>query len=146
MPISKTKKITGENPTDGKIVVTAQQTRFVEIDDPSSKDIDIRDLSIAIGGRDIVDHTKLVIKAGLRYAFVGRNGLGKSTVLKALAERRIPGVASNLRILLLGQTLIEDGHESESIGPPQSQTVIEHVMTSDKLRLRLLKDANCKYV
>lgn len=141
MPPSKTKKSEQDQSSDGKIVVTAQQSRFHEIDDPSSKDIEINDLSILVGKREILQHTRLVLKSGLRYVFVGRNGLGKSTVLKALAERRVPGIAPNLRMLLLDQTMIEKSQKDSLVHGKQGASVLEDVVASDRLRQRLLDDS-----
>jgi len=142
MPTARTKKADSSSAPEGTIVVTAQQ-RFHEIDDPASKDIDVNDLTISIGQRVIVQNTRLVLKTGLRYVFVGRNGLGKSTVLKALAERKMPGVPPNLRVLLLDQTLIEERRKEydQPEQAAQSVSVLEHVASSDKRRQRLLRDS-----
>lgn len=133
---------------NSKIVVTAQQTRFHEVEDSSSKDIDIGDLTVSIGKREILSHTRLVLKAGLRYALVGRNGTGKSTVLKALASRKIPGVPSNIRMLLLDQTSLEENHAAFGTGAAEDVSdkdrqvsVIEHVASSDKLRQRIVEES-----
>lgn len=143
MPISKSKKADTDAATEPKIIVTAQQSRFHEIDDPESKDIEINDLSITVGTREILQHTRLVLKAGLRYVFLGRNGLGKSTVLKALAERRVPGIATNVRMLLLDQTMVENAQKENTILTEDGKdaSVLENVVASDRLRQRLLDDA-----
>lgn len=143
MPTPKSKKADAEPVPEGAIVVTAQQSRFHELDDSAAKDVDVGDLSINVGRREILQHTRLVLKAGLRYVFVGRNGLGKSTVLKALAERRIPGIAPNIRILLLDQTIVEQSQKemlaSKTGGKVSS--VLESVVGNDKLRQRLVEDS-----
>lgn len=141
MPVSKTKKAEQDTSNDGKIVVTAQQSRFHEVDDPSSTDIDINNLTIVIGKREILQQTRLVLKSGIRYVFVGRNGLGKSTVLKALADRHMPGIAPNLRMLLLDQTMIEKSQKDSLLEGKQSASVLENVVASDRLRQRLLDDS-----
>lgn len=144
---SKSKKATVEQGADDSgIVVTNQQSRFhVDADDaPTSKEVDVRDLTISVGGREIVDHVHLLLKEGGRYALVGRNGLGKSTIMKALAERRIPGVPSNLRVLLLGQTRSSTDENEGPEGTNTNQTVIEYVVKSDKRRERLLRESNGK--
>jgi ATP-binding cassette, subfamily F, member 3 len=130
--------------TDCGIVVTAQQSRFhtEAIEAPTSKDIDIKDLTIAIGGLEILDHAHLKIQDGKHYVFHGRNGTGKSTLLRALAERRIPGIASNLRILLLGQTRITSDIEGDLPGSQDApQSVLEHVTRSDVKREKALKES-----
>ena len=48
-------------------------------------DISIRALRMARGGRDVVTQLDLEIKAGSRVAIVGASGVGKSTVLQAIA-------------------------------------------------------------
>lgn len=144
MPVPRVKKTDTEPVPEGAIVVTAQQSRFHELDDSAAKDIDVGNLSINVGRREILQSTRLVLKAGLRYVFVGRNGLGKSTVLKALAERRIPGIAPNIRILLLDQTIIEQSQKemlaSKSGGKVSS--VLESVVGNDKIRQRLVEDSS----
>jgi hypothetical protein len=59
-----------------------------------------------------------------------------------LSEKSIPGVAWNLRILLLGQTR-EVGLD-ELVGglEVKEETVLEHVVRSDAVRERLLAEAD----
>ena len=76
MPVAKVKNFEPELARDGKIIVTAQQSRFHDLDNSVSKDIDMGDVCISVGKRPILQHTRLVLKAGLCYVFVGRNGLG----------------------------------------------------------------------
>jgi ATP-binding cassette, subfamily F, member 3 len=133
---------------DGGIVVTSQQSRFhaEAIDAPSLKDIDIKDLTISIGGLEILDHARLQLQNDTHYVFHGRNGLGKSTVLKALADKLIPGVPSNLRILLLGQTRVSSFSEEDEPGSRGAkQTVLEYVTRSDAVRERALKESKRTY-
>jgi ATPase subunit of ABC transporter with duplicated ATPase domains len=80
------------------------------------------------------------------YVLVGRNGEGKSTLLKAIADKQIPGLAWNLRVLLLGQT-----HEmgvDEMVGglTVTEETVLQHVVRSDKLRERYRREADCEFL
>lgn len=142
MPIAKAKKLEAEPEQASKIIVTAQQSRFHETDDSALKDIDIKDLTINIGNKAILQHTRLVLKAGLRYVFVGRNGLGKSTVLKALAERRIPGISPDIRILLLDQTMLEQNQKHMLLShEAEKKSVLSNVVANDRVRQRLLDDS-----
>ncbi|TRX98123.1 hypothetical protein FHL15_000768 [Xylaria flabelliformis] len=59
-------------------------------------------------GTEILDNATLRLKAGQRYALVGRNGSGKSTLLKAIAQKLIPGIPEETRIVILQQTDAED--------------------------------------
>ncbi|KAK5273733.1 hypothetical protein LTR96_000333 [Exophiala xenobiotica] len=135
----------GASAVDGTLMVTSQQSRFHvdAVDAPTSKDIDVKDLSLSIGGRDLLDHAHLRILEGGHYVLAGRNGTGKSSLLRALAERRVPGVPSNLRLLLLGQTRVSsDALTESSESQDLSQTVLDHVTKSDKRRESALRDAN----
>lgn len=127
---------------DEGIVVTSQQSRFhtESVDAPTLKEIDIKDLTISVGGQELLDHANLRIQDGVHYVFHGRNGTGKSTVLRALAERRIPGVASNLRLLLLGQTRISSDLEGDRSDQAPEQSVLDYVTRSDVKRERALRD------
>lgn len=130
---------------DGALVVTSQQSRFhVDATDaPTSKDIDVKDLSLSIGGRDLLDHAHLRIMEGVHYVLAGRNGTGKSSLLRALAERRVPGVPGNLRLLLLGQTRVSSDALTDPVEVEDlSQTVLEHVIKSDQRRERALRNVN----
>lgn len=130
---------------DGAIVVTSQQSRFHvdAVNAPTWKDIDVKDLSLAVGGRELLDHAHLRILEGVHYVLAGRNGTGKSSLLRALAERRVPGIPSNIRILLLGQTRLSSDAVSEPAQTESlSQTVLEHVTRSDHRRERALKASN----
>jgi ABC-type transporter Mla maintaining outer membrane lipid asymmetry ATPase subunit MlaF len=42
--------------------------------------IDVRDLSISIGGREILAHAELKLHENVHYVLAGRNGVGKSSM------------------------------------------------------------------
>lgn len=125
--------------------MTTQQSRFhADANDaPESKEVDIKDLTLSISKLEILSHAHLRLREGVHYVFGGRNGTGKSTLLKALAEQRIPGIPPNLRVLLLGQTRIDsdDGVERDlNSHVVEAQTVLQHVITSDMRRERALRE------
>jgi len=126
--------------------VTAQQSRYAAdaVDAPTSKEILIKDLTITVGQRELISRTTLHLVEGQKYVLVGRNGEGKTTMLKALAEKMIPGVPWNLRILLLGQT--RELSPEEAIGGLRIEevSVLQHVVRSDAVRERWLKEEKGK--
>ncbi|KAG6315271.1 hypothetical protein E4U44_001455 [Claviceps purpurea] len=63
-------------------------------------------------GLEILSDAKLLLKEGQRYALIGRNGTGKSTLLKAIAEKLIPGIPEGTRIALLQQSRLVDGDDN----------------------------------
>ena len=145
MPKPSKSAKSGAGLEDGGLVVTSQQSRYHvdAIDAPTLKDIDVKDLTLSIGGRELLDHAHLRLVQGVHYVLAGRNGTGKSSLLRALAERRVPGVPSNLRLLLLGQTRVSSDALTDPVEVEDlSRSVLEHVTKSDKRRERALKDAN----
>ncbi|KAF2472447.1 P-loop containing nucleoside triphosphate hydrolase protein [Lindgomyces ingoldianus] len=130
-----------EHPGGGHITVTAQQSRYAldAVDAPASKEILIKDLSISVANRELLSHALLHLVEGRHYVLVGRNGTGKSTLLKAIADGLIPGIPWSTRILLLGQT--RDTFEDELGGLKlEDETVLQHVVRSDRVRERYMRE------
>ncbi len=97
--------------------------------------LQIKDLTYRIAGRTLLDGISLTLPAGHHAGLIGRNGTGKSTLLKLIAgslqndggEIRMP---ANTRIGMLAQEA-PDGPES----------LLETVLAADKERARLLAEA-----
>jgi ATP-binding cassette subfamily F protein 3 len=68
----------------------------------------IKDLTISVSNRELLSRTTLHLVEARHYVLVGRNGTGKSTLLKAMGDGLIPGIPWSTRILLLGQTREDD--------------------------------------
>ncbi|KIW04402.1 uncharacterized protein PV09_04680 [Verruconis gallopava] len=129
-------------PADG-LQISAQQSRYAldAVDAPSSKEIWVKDLSISLGQKEILTRAELRFKERAHYVFVGRNGTGKTTIFKAIAEGRIPGIPWSTKVLLLGQTReigLEEGFGGLNI--VGGETVLEHVLRSDQEREKLVKE------
>ncbi|KAL8277263.1 hypothetical protein RQP46_010332 [Phenoliferia psychrophenolica] len=124
----------------GGIVATSQQSRFHAATLDSSLEVDLNDINISIGERDLITSSHLRLKQGVRYGLVGRNGSGKSTLLTAIADKLIPGLAPSIRILLLSQ--VEDSTRATSTadGGATKLTVLEHVVRGDKERLAAVEE------
>lgn len=54
-----------------------------------SKDIKIENFDIAFGDRVLLNSANLTLSYGRRYGLVGRNGIGKSTLLKLISSRSL---------------------------------------------------------
>jgi ATP-binding cassette subfamily F protein uup len=52
--------------------------------------IELRDVGMELGGRSLFENVSLNLKAGERLGIVGRNGLGKSTLLKIILRELAP--------------------------------------------------------
>ncbi|CAO2658364.1 Nn.00g060870.m01.CDS01 [Neocucurbitaria sp. VM-36] len=131
-------------PGGGHITVTAQQSRYAldAIDAPASKEILVKDLSISVANRELLSRTTLHLVESRHYVLVGRNGTGKSTLLKAVGDGLVPGIPWSTRILLLGQTREEAGMEDELQELfLNGETVLQHVVRSDRVRERYMREA-----
>ncbi|KAI0379770.1 P-loop containing nucleoside triphosphate hydrolase protein [Hypomontagnella monticulosa] len=118
------------------ILCTSKQTRF-NIGTPNYRELDVEGLNIIVTsgtkfstkgkgkakseGTEILNNAKLRLKAGQRYALIGRNGTGKSTLLKAIAEKLIPGIPEETRVVILQQTDAGDVNTDEEPVPKSSQ-------------------------
>ncbi|CCD56515.1 similar to ABC transporter [Botrytis cinerea T4] len=135
----------GESATT--ILCSCKQTRF-HIENPVYQELDIEGLNITVTssgksgvkskgkskaeGLEILSNASLKLKAGICYALIGRNGTGKSTLLKAIAEKLIPGIPVQTRISILQQTDAdskdtgdEGGNESEEKGGSKLSVLAE---------------------
>ena len=52
--------------------------------------LSLKDVSLAFGGPCVLDRVSLSVSKGLRAALTGRNGEGKSTLLKVIAGKLEP--------------------------------------------------------
>ncbi|XP_018832851.1 ABC transporter F family member 4 [Juglans regia] len=75
--------------------------------DANVKDVTIDNFSVSARGKELLKNTSVKISHGKRYGLVGPNGMGKSTLLKLLAWRKIP-VPKNIDVLLVEQEVVGD--------------------------------------
>ena len=78
----------------------------------------------------MLDGTAVVLNHGNRYGLIGRNGCGKSTLMKALGARAIPIPGG-----------IDTFHLKEEVEPSDTMTELDAVMSVDEERARLEKEA-----
>lgn len=80
-------------------------------------------------GMELLTGSTMDIVKGHKYALIGRNGVGKSTLLQRLAQKAIPGMPHDMRILLVRQQI--EGTDQSSL-----QTLVQ----ADQDRLALLQE------
>ena len=90
--------------------------------------IRLNDLTIGYGRRILLQHASATIPAGELVALVGRNGTGKSTLLRAIA-----GLGERL-----GGEIRLDGHSLETLSPQQLATTVSFV-TTERVRIPNLR-------
>ncbi|QLQ78422.1 hypothetical protein HG537_0A06690 [Torulaspora globosa] len=92
-----------------------------------SKDIHIDTFDLYVGdGQRILSDAQLTLSFGRRYGLVGQNGIGKSTLLRALARREL-NVPKHISILHVEQELRGD-----------ENTALQSVLDADVWRKQLL--------
>ncbi|KAA0718458.1 ATP-binding cassette sub-family F member 3 [Triplophysa tibetana] len=93
-----------------------------------SYDIRIENFDVSFGERCLLQGAEMSLASGRRYGLVGRNGLGKTTLLKMLASRSLH-VPSHISILHVEQEVAGD-----------ETTALQSVLESDIVREKLLKE------
>lgn len=93
-----------------------------------SRNIDLKRVNITVNANELLAGATLRLHDGRHYGLVGRNGVGKSTLLRRMALARIDGFPDYLLVLHVKQEI--DGDDTP---------VLEAVINSDKERLSLLK-------
>eukprot|EP00980_Cylindrotheca_fusiformis_P006966 scaffold1469_cov119-Cylindrotheca_fusiformis.AAC.10 len=92
--------------------------------------IHLPSVSLQFQGNELLVDSPMDILQGHRYGLVGRNGVGKSTLLRQLAAGAIPGIPQSMRILLVQQ----------QVQGRTDQTTLEALVEADIDRLLLLEE------
>lgn len=98
----------------------------------NEKDIHLRNITISLdNGTSLLDNGELKLAYNRRYGLVGKNGVGKTTLLKAIAAFEIEGMPRHHRILHLRQELTPSGGEI---------SVLDAVLEADVERNTLIEE------
>ncbi|CAM9559019.1 unnamed protein product [Chrysoparadoxa australica] len=114
--------------TGGKWGGRAKGGRGVQRQTWQPKDVHVEGVTLAYEGQDLLDRTTLKLTHGQRYGLVGLNGVGKTTLMRHIAQGRVPGFPQHLRCHLMNQELEEGVTES----------ALKVVKTSDSQHEQLL--------
>ena len=68
-------------------------------------DLILDSISLIIAGKTLLDNTAVKLVFGKKYGLVGRNGIGKTCLMNALARGEFPKMPQNLQILLVEQEI-----------------------------------------
>merc|ERR1712176_803505 len=98
--------------------------------DSSGKVVDIRieNFDLAYGSKVLLKNCNLVMAFGRRYGFVGRNGMGKTTLLRAISKRELY-IPTHITVLHVEQEVIGD-----------DTLAVDSVLEADTVRTSLLKE------
>lgn len=95
--------------------------------DTAVQDIRLDNFDLSFGERVLLETAQLSLVFGRRYGLVGRNGLGKSTLLRALATRQL-SIPSHVSVLHVEQEVVGD-----------ATTALQSVLECDERRHQLLR-------
>ncbi|KAJ9179114.1 hypothetical protein P3X46_010937 [Hevea brasiliensis] len=116
---------------DAFTVVIGSRASVLEGEDEADanvKDITIDNFSVSARGKELLKNASVKISHGKRYGLVGPNGMGKSTLLKLIAWRKIP-VPKNIDVLLVEQEVVGD-----------DKTALEAVVAANEELLKIRQE------
>lgn len=93
-----------------------------------SKDIHLTNIDVSFASNRILAGGTLTMAYGRRYGLIGRNGVGKSTLLRHIALREVP-IPTHISVLYVEQEIIGD-----------DTLAIESVLKADVWRHKLIED------
>ena len=94
------------------------------------RDVVIKGLSISAPAKPLLVNADVTLSHGRRYGLIGANGRGKSTLLRFLAARKLPGIPSTLDILLVEQ----------EVAASDTHSILADVLSADTHRATLLQE------
>ncbi|KAL0725633.1 hypothetical protein Bca4012_040232 [Brassica carinata] len=123
-----------EDSKDAFTVVIGSKTCVLEGEDTAAananvKDITVESFSVSARGKELLKDATVKISHGKKYGLVGPNGMGKSTLLKLLAWRKIP-VPKNIDVLYVEQEVVGD-----------DKTALQAVVSANEELVKLREEA-----
>jgi len=106
----------------------------------STKDIFIENFDICFGEKVLISGATVTLVSGRRYGFVGRNGLGKSTLLRMISSQQLY-IPPHLSVLHVEQEVV--GDDTRAIDSVLScDTVREGLLEQERELQRRLNDGD----
>ncbi|KAJ3273350.1 hypothetical protein HDV01_004567 [Terramyces sp. JEL0728] len=122
-----------ENLKEAKIIGSIRETRL-DFDrcNAFENDINLKGFTLEIDDQQLIVDSSLEFFSGEKYGLVGRNGVGKSTLFKAMADSLISGFPSNVKVVYVEQM--------DTVDP--NMNVVKFLVESDKKCSRLINELN----
>jgi ATP-binding cassette subfamily F protein 3 len=98
-------------------------------------DVIVDKFTVGVSGRSLLDDATLRITVGKKYGLIGRNGIGKTVFLHAVARHEIHGIPKHVTIASVEQ----ESHHLCS-GENESRSVVDLVLDVDAERRELLSE------
>ena len=105
--------------------------------------LDFPDFSLAYMGLELLRHASLTVYRGKIYGIIGRNGIGKTTLLNKLANGEVPGFPKNVKCgivrhelvgsfeLMTPREIIKDVKTLQAVGFVEQHASLADVVCSD---------------
>ena len=103
--------------------------RGIRMTGDNYQNIHLPSVSLSYEGNELLVDSKMDIVKGHRYGLLGKNGVGKSTLLRQLAAGLIPGLPREMIIRMVKQQV--EGRDD--------QTTLEALVEADEYRTELLQ-------
>lgn len=113
--------------TDHKNKIPKPEVKH-ELEKQFKADINIFGVNLVAGGKSLLSQAQLRLVQGRKYGLVGRNGIGKTTLINAVSRGEIEKFPKGLHILQVEQEI--DGDDI---------SVLNHVLNCDVERNQLLR-------
>jgi ATP-binding cassette subfamily F protein 3 len=94
-----------------------------------SLNINVDGFTLEIGGKVLLEDAKLNLTHGRKYGLIGKNGIGKTTLLYAIARKEIEDMNTDPQILMIEQEI-----------PGSDKTALEIILETDGERKQLLEE------
>lgn len=128
------------------IFATSQQSRFHTVTfDEFGKNVLLNQFTLWIApptgnvqAVELLRDTQLKLNYGTSYGLIGPNGIGKSTLLQALADGLVEGLPSSLKILYVNQLDTASITTNEDLENAKDKSVLQTVLDAD-LRVQELR-------
>ncbi|KAK0565702.1 hypothetical protein OC861_003649 [Tilletia horrida] len=95
---------------------------------PDAQDVHLPSIDLSFGSNRLLTNATLTLASGRRYGVIGRNGYGKSTLLRNMALRELP-IPSHISLLYVEQEITGD-----------DTPALEAVLRADVWRERLMAE------
>ena len=92
-------------------------------------DIQINNITLIAGGKTLLENAQLRLVRGRKYGLVGRNGIGKTTLINAISRKELEKFPQNVHILQVEQEVQGD-----------DTTVLQHILNCDVEREKLISE------
>uniref|UniRef100_A0A336K328 ATP-binding cassette sub-family F member 3 n=1 Tax=Culicoides sonorensis TaxID=179676 RepID=A0A336K328_CULSO len=108
-------------------VISKKDNKLESKGNNRSMDIRIENFDVSFGEKVLLQNADLTLAYGRRYGFVGRNGLGKTTLLRMISSKHLQ-IPSHITILHVEQEVVGD-----------DTIALESVLECDTVRHNLLQ-------